>query len=125
VRIRAAEDASRQQARRDQIGGVFRPPRHLVRAVDHRHVGADIVRRHDLVHGETPRSLRSPPPCGEGSGVGVASGDASGAADASLHHPPPQPSPTRGEGAHRASGASLFTARLHSHGARRRISPPR
>src|SRR5262249_47435117 len=49
-----AEDASRQQARCDEIGGVFRPPRHLVGPVDHRHVAADIVRGHDFVHGETP-----------------------------------------------------------------------
>src|SRR5262249_25199019 len=46
--------ASRQQAGCDQIGGVFRLPRHLVGPVDHQHVDADIVRRHDLVHGETP-----------------------------------------------------------------------
>ena len=59
VRIRTAEDASRQQARRDQVGGVFRPPRHLVGPIDHRHVGADIVRRHDLVHGETPPACSS------------------------------------------------------------------
>ncbi len=59
VRIRAAEDASRQQARCDQVGGVFRPSRHLVGPVDHRHVAADIVRRHDLVHGETPPACSS------------------------------------------------------------------
>src|SRR4051812_32777531 len=43
-------------------------------------------------------SLHSPPPCGEGSGVGVhINGVAWG-------YPPPQPSPTRGEGAHLCRG---------------------
>jgi len=37
----------------------------------------------------------SPPPCGEGSGVGVAPGGTTGAP---RHDPPPHPSPTRGEG---------------------------
>ncbi|PYF02134.1 RNA pseudouridylate synthase [Rhodopseudomonas faecalis] len=40
----------------------------------------------------------SPPPCGQGSGVGCDSGDLS------LGHPPPQPSPARGEGARGAPG---------------------
>src|SRR5436189_2399846 len=49
-------------------------------------------------------SVHSPPPCGEGLGVGVAR---------FLHRwpdhylaapPPPHPSPTRGEGAHRVCG---------------------
>ncbi len=52
------------------------------------------------------RSLSSPPPCGveasearsEGSGVGVHHGSVA------RGHPPPQPSPTRGEGAQRATG---------------------
>ncbi len=52
------------------------------------------------------RSLSSPPPCGveasearsEGSGVGVHNGGVA------LGHPPPHPSPTRGEGAQRATG---------------------
>jgi tRNA pseudouridine32 synthase / 23S rRNA pseudouridine746 synthase len=44
----------------------------------------------------------SPPPCGEGLGVGVHTGSVA------LEHPPPQPSPTRGEGADCASGASVF-----------------
>ncbi|NPV24016.1 RluA family pseudouridine synthase [Bradyrhizobium aeschynomenes] len=42
----------------------------------------------------------SPPPCGEGSGVGVPTGSLA------RSHPPPQPSPTRGEGADRAAGES-------------------
>ena len=37
----------------------------------------------------------SPPPCGEGLGVGVAPGGTTGAP---WHDPPPHPSPTRGEG---------------------------
>ncbi|MGJ4892489.1 pseudouridine synthase [Bradyrhizobium sp. HKCCYLRH3099] len=40
----------------------------------------------------------SPPPCGEGSGVGVPAGSLA------RSHPPPQPSPARGEGADRAAG---------------------
>jgi tRNA pseudouridine32 synthase/23S rRNA pseudouridine746 synthase len=39
------------------------------------------------------REFFSPPPCGEGSGVGVAT------METSLGDPPPQPSPARGEGA--------------------------
>src|SRR5579862_1935689 len=37
----------------------------------------------------------SPPPCGEGSGVGIAR---CGTTSTTLHDPPPQPSPARGEG---------------------------
>ncbi|WP_316201921.1 MULTISPECIES: RNA pseudouridine synthase [unclassified Bradyrhizobium] len=44
--------------------------------------------------------INSPPPCGEGSGVGVHNG---GVARSYL---PPQPSPTRGEGAQEAAGES-------------------
>src|SRR6266478_2437804 len=40
-------------------------------------------------------SVRSPPPCGEGLGVGVVRFCAGGATEISLHHPPPQPSPSR------------------------------
>ncbi len=54
VGIGAAEDVPREQSRRDEIGGVFRPPRYLVRPVDHRHIGADVVRWDDLVHGASP-----------------------------------------------------------------------
>jgi hypothetical protein len=43
-------------------------------------------------------SVCSPPPCGEGLGVGVVR---CGTIRASLQDPPPQPSPTRGEGADR------------------------
>ncbi|MGC2779280.1 MAG: RNA pseudouridine synthase [Bradyrhizobium sp.] len=42
----------------------------------------------------------SPPPCGEGSGVGVPTGSLA------RSHPPPHPSPTRGEGAQGAGGES-------------------
>ena len=51
VRIRAAKDPPGQHSRRDQIGGVFGAAGHFFRAVDHRHIVADIMRRHDLVHG--------------------------------------------------------------------------
>jgi tRNA pseudouridine32 synthase / 23S rRNA pseudouridine746 synthase len=57
----------------------------------------------------TARPARaSPPPCGEGSGVGVMriGGDA-----APPHHPPPHPFPTRGEGADRASGEAVALRR--------------
>ena len=47
------------------------------------------------------RGTASPPPCGEGSGVGVVVGDKGGV---SSSYPPPQPSPTRGEGARAPSG---------------------
>src|SRR5580658_10301207 len=46
----------------------------------------------------------SPPPCGEGSGVGVGRLGASIDARASPLDPLPPPSPTRGEGAACASG---------------------
>jgi len=45
----------------------------------------------------------SPPPCGEGSGVGVHTGGVT------RGHPPPQPSPARGEGAQLASGESAHS----------------
>jgi len=47
------------------------------------------------------RALFSPPPCGEGSGVGVNNNDFSSG------YPPPQPSPARGEGAHRTLGDAI------------------
>ncbi|MGJ5177829.1 RluA family pseudouridine synthase [Bradyrhizobium oligotrophicum] len=46
------------------------------------------------------RSFFSPPPCGEGSGVGVP-------AKTARVDPPPQPSPARGEGAHLSSGEKV------------------
>ncbi|CAL74333.1 putative RNA pseudouridine synthase (Uracil hydrolyase) [Bradyrhizobium sp. ORS 278] len=46
----------------------------------------------------------SPPPCGEGSGVGVPTGIAA------RSHPPPRPSPARGEGADRATGESAASS---------------
>ncbi len=46
-------------------------------------------------------SVCSPPPCGEGLGVGVARFCVGGTTEISLHDPPPHPSPTRGEGADR------------------------
>jgi tRNA pseudouridine32 synthase/23S rRNA pseudouridine746 synthase len=55
------------------------------------------------------RSFFSPPPCGEGSGVGVNNGSLA------LDHPPPQPSPARGEGAERLTWLALepVTGRTH------------
>jgi tRNA pseudouridine32 synthase / 23S rRNA pseudouridine746 synthase len=52
------------------------------------------------------RSFFSPPPCGEGSGVGVSYNGAA------LVDPPPQPSPARGEGASIASG--IDTANINA-----------
>jgi diaminohydroxyphosphoribosylaminopyrimidine deaminase / 5-amino-6-(5-phosphoribosylamino)uracil reductase len=64
------------------------------------------------VSGE-PRAFLSPPPCGEGSGVGVVP---QGTAVERLPDPPPRPSPTRGEGEERAvprkSGALDIAAAL-------------
>src|SRR5207245_952472 len=64
-------------------------------------------------------ALRSLPPCGGGTGRGVAN---SCPEDTRLN-PPPQPSPTRGEGARRASGArcdSYRFAGIPSHAPARR-----
>ena len=66
VRIRAAIDAPRQHAGLQDVGSVLGAARHLLGPVDQRHVAADIMRRHHLVHGRLLRPLRSPPPCGEG-----------------------------------------------------------
>ncbi len=63
--------------------------------------GGALRRRSIAVIGRC-RSLL-PSPCGEGMGVGVARRCASVNAANVLHHPPPRPSPTRGEGAVRAS----------------------
>jgi hypothetical protein len=48
-----------------------------------------------------PRNDYPENPCGEGLGVGVAVG---GQISRTKHDPPPQPSPTRGEGADRVCG---------------------
>src|SRR5262245_5475370 len=50
--------------------------------------------------------LSSPPPCGEGSGVGV---DDLGTAVPNLPDPPPHPSPTRGEGGEAAMPHALLS----------------
>jgi hypothetical protein len=52
-----------------------------------------------LIQNRAARSVGSPPPCGEALGVGVAVG---GHLPRNNYDPPPQPSPTRGEGADRA-----------------------
>ena len=55
MRIGAAIDAAGQRAGLDRkVGGVFGAAGDLLRAVHHRHVVADVVRGHDLVHGATP-----------------------------------------------------------------------
>src|SRR5580698_7402783 len=63
VRIRTAKDSSSEHSRRDEIGGVFGTAGNFLRAVDHRHVVADIMRRHDLVHGETPAACSAAACC--------------------------------------------------------------
>jgi hypothetical protein len=50
VRIRAAKNPPRQHPRRNKIGGVFGPSGDFFGTVDHRHVVADVMSRHDLVH---------------------------------------------------------------------------
>ena len=59
VRIGAAVNSPGEHSGRNEIGGVLRAARHLLGAVDHRHVGADGAGRHDLVHGATPAALSS------------------------------------------------------------------
>ena len=51
VRIGAAEDAPREHARLDEIGGVFGAAGDLLRTVDHRHVVADRYAPGRFVHG--------------------------------------------------------------------------
>ena len=63
MRIRAAENSPGEHSRRDEIGGVFGAAGHFLRAVDHRHVVADVMRRHDLVHGETPAACSAAACC--------------------------------------------------------------
>ena len=63
VRIRAAKNPSRQHSRRNEIGGVFGAAGNFLRAIDHRHVVADVMRRHDLIHGETPAACSATACC--------------------------------------------------------------
>jgi len=136
MRIGAAVNAPGERARLDrEVGGVFGAAGNFLRAVHHRHIVADIVRGHHFVH--VVRPLHSPPPCGEGQGVGV---PIVGRVTSNNSAPPPQPSPNKraftpvfdglwGEGAHRASGESTdttsFMARRLAGRAMPRISPPR
>jgi hypothetical protein len=50
----------------------------------------------------------SPPPCGEGLGVGVVQLRAIDGSGALLLDPPPLPSPAGGEGAHRVCGTCIL-----------------
>src|SRR5262249_41378946 len=54
-------------------------------------------------------AVGSPPPCGEGLGVGATT-----SAICNWGYPPPQPSPTRGEGAHFRRGDRLVRSRPSS-----------
>ena len=62
VRIRTAKNSPRQHSRRDKIGGVFGAAGHFLRTIDHRHVVADIMSRHDLVHSSfsAPLTVKHP-----------------------------------------------------------------
>jgi len=63
VRIGAAIDAPRQHSGLQNVGGIFGAAGYFLRAVDHRHVAADIVRRDHFVHGDTPCALRAAAYC--------------------------------------------------------------
>ena len=63
VRIGAAKNSPGQHSRRDEIGGVFGAAGDFLRAVDHRHIVADVMSRHDLVHGETPAACSAAACC--------------------------------------------------------------
>ena len=125
VRIRAAEDPSRQHAGLQDIGGVLGAARHLLGPIDQRHVVADVVRRHDfinsreLVHGRSLRSLRPLPLRALASGGEGRTGEAAGGGGSwmqananwrSAVSPHPRPARDhsaplrRGRGAHRARG---------------------
>ena len=56
------------------------------------------------MHNRAAHSVCSPPPCGEGLGVGVRVG---GHVSRNNNDPPPHPSPTRGEGADRVCCEAL------------------
>ena len=81
-------------------GGKLHRPRR--RRPHHRAV---LMRRDSALIGYGARAtFSSPPPCGEGMGVGVPRGRLLGVLP---HHPPPQPSPTRGEGVRLCLGLAL------------------
>ena len=66
MRIGAAENAPGQHVQSDKIGGVFGATGNLFRAVHQRHIVADRLRRHDLVHGRVSvvrRCSRRRPRC--------------------------------------------------------------
>ncbi len=120
VRIRTAINAAGKCARHDQIGRVFRAPGHFFRPVDHRHVAADGVRRHDLVHG-AQRPDCSLPLVGEGWGGGARSATKMSCVG-ELGSPTPTP-PHKGEG---GESVMIFITATHpAHADRRRIALPR
>ena len=63
VRIRTAKNAPSEHARHDKIGGVLGASGNFFRAVDHRHVFADVMCRHDLVHGDSSAAQSSAACC--------------------------------------------------------------
>ena len=85
-------------------GWWMKPDPHGQPAVDDvEGAGADGCRRERSSCGWQSRCRERPlPPCGGGQGGGYAK-------DACPDHPPPQPSPSRGEGADRASGEEAAT----------------
>ena len=54
MRIGAAEDPRSQHPGENEVGGVLGASGNFFRAVDHRHIGADIAHRGDVVHGVSP-----------------------------------------------------------------------
>src|SRR5262245_27871082 len=54
MRIGAAIDAASELAHPDNIGCIFCAAGHFFRAVDHRHIGSDVVHGGGFVHGGIP-----------------------------------------------------------------------
>jgi phosphomethylpyrimidine synthase len=73
-------------------GGVEEYEGRPVQPVDNGNVSAEKAAKAFSAYHKPLRGMDSPPPCGEGSGVGVSR------EELAWGHPPPQPSPARGEG---------------------------
>jgi phosphomethylpyrimidine synthase len=85
-------------------GGVEEYEGRAVKPIDNGNVSADKAAKAFTAHHKPLRGIDSPPPCGEGSGVGVTT-------NAVVQgNPPPQPSPARGEGVTAAQGGGEKTS---------------